>query len=203
MSPALHPALAEAEALLERYEEEPEHVRQVAALADRLFADLAAWHRRDEGDRRLLRIAALLHDIGWSQVPTGKGHHKESARLIRAHAWKHLSSAEAALVAQIARYHRKALPGPDHAEYQALSVAGRKTVDLLAGLLRVADALDRTHTARVAEVRAQIGPGELVLFVTPAPGADWSAERRTAAKKKDLLERCAAREVVVADEEEE
>ena len=200
-----HPALKEAEALLEKYEEEPAHVRHVAALADRLYADLAPWHGRPTGsdgeERVLLRAAALLHDIGWSQVPTGKGHHKESARLVHEHAWKHLAPAQVAVVAQTARYHRKKLPDAAHPAYQALSAAGRRTVDLLAGILRVADALDRSHAARVAEVRAQVGPGEIVLFVTPA--GEWEAERRTVEKKKDLLERPSRREVVVTDENEE
>ena len=90
------PALAEAEALLEKYEEEPSHVRHVARLADDLFLALSAWHRRGLAERRWLRLGALLHDIGWSQTPTGRGHHKESARLIGEHAWKNLPAAEIA-----------------------------------------------------------------------------------------------------------
>jgi exopolyphosphatase/guanosine-5'-triphosphate,3'-diphosphate pyrophosphatase len=190
--------------LLEKYEEEPEHVRRVAVLADQLFAALAPWHRRDgDGEERLLlRLAALLHDIGWSKVPTGKGHHKESARLIHDHAWKQLSPAQVAVVAQTARYHRKKLPAADHPAYQALPAADRKTVDLLAGILRVADALDRSHAARIREVSARIGPGEIALVVTPVPDGDWEAERRTVERKKDLLERTSGRTVVVTGEDE-
>ena len=186
-------------ALLARYEEEPEHVTHVAALADALFLTLAPWHGRGEGCRRRLRTAALLHDIGWSQTPDGKGHHKESARLIIEAAWTTLPPSEVALVAQIARYHRKSLPHAGHARYIALPEADRRTVSVLGGLLRIADALDRTHTRRIAAVRAEIRPDALLLHATPQPGTGWKAEREMADKKKDLLEVEAGRAVRILE----
>ncbi len=197
-SPEIDAHEAEIDALLARYEEEPEHAAQVAALADDLFLALAPWHGRGDLDRRRLRTAALLHDIGWSQTPDGKGHHKESARLIAAWPWATLPPAEVGLVAQIARYHRKSLPHAGHAPYLALSEADRRTVSVLGGLLRIADALDRTHTRRVAAVRAEIAPEAIRLLVTPH-ARDWDAERRAAEKKKDLLEREAGRIVAVLE----
>jgi len=183
------PALAEAGALLEKYEEEPSHVRHVTHLADLLFVALAPWHRRSLPERQWLQLAALLHDIGWSQTPTGKGHHKESARLITEYPWKHLPPRETALVAQTARYHRKKLPADHHAAYQSLPSEDRWTVDLLAGILRIADA------GKVASAAARIGEERIVIEVA-APG-DWSAERRMAVEKKDLLERAAGRPVEI------
>jgi len=191
------PALAEAEALIDLLEPEPEHVRHVAAMADRLFLDLVSWHGYRERERRWLWLASLLHDIGWSQTPTGQGHHKESARLILEHPWRNLSPAEVAVVAQVARYHRKKLPAADHAAYMVLPQEDRAVVDRLAGLLRVADALDRTHTQRVAGVSARIDPQEITLTVTPRDARGWEDERRMAEKKKDLLERAAARPVLL------
>ncbi|SDT99195.1 exopolyphosphatase / guanosine-5'-triphosphate,3'-diphosphate pyrophosphatase [Verrucomicrobium sp. GAS474] len=188
-------AEAEVAALVARYEEEPEHVTHVAALADALFLALAPWHGRGEGCRLRLRAAALLHDIGWSQTPDGRGHHKESARLIGEWKWKTLPPGEIALVAQIARYHRKSVPRPDHAAYTALPPDHRRTVSVLGGLLRIADALDRTHTQRIATLRARIAPTEIVVLVTPKPGGAWDEERAMAEKKKDLLEAEAQRPV--------
>ena len=191
------PALGEAEALLEKYEEEPSHVRHVASLSDQLFVALLPWHRRGLPERQWLRLASLLHDIGWSQTPTGKGHHKESARLISEHPWKHLPPAEIALVAQIARYHRKKLPAPHHAPYQTLPPEARRTVDLLASILRIADALDRTHTGQVQSVAARIDTDRIVIESAAAPSSDWSAERRMAVEKKDLLELAAERPIEI------
>ena len=186
---------AEVSLLLARYEEEPEHVTHVAFLAEALFTGLVLWHGRGERDRRLLRTAALLHDIGWSQTADGKGHHKESARLITEWTWTTLPAPEVALVAQIARYHRKSLPQPSHAPYMALAEADRRTVSVLGGILRIADALDRTHTRRIADVRAEVRPNALLLTAVPLPEADWKAERAMVERKKDLLELEAGRPV--------
>ena len=49
------------------------------------------------------------------------------------------------IVATASRYHRKALPSPAHPEFVTLPQDDRMTVVKLAAILRVADALERTH----------------------------------------------------------
>ncbi|MDE1170016.1 MAG: HD domain-containing protein [Verrucomicrobium sp.] len=181
--------------LVAEYEREPEHVTQVAALAEQLFSSLLSWHGYGDRERLLLRLAALLHDSGKSQ-PGGRGHHLESARLIAARSWPGLTADEVAVVAQIARYHRKELPAPEHEAYMALPPAARTKVDRLGGLLRVADALDRTHEGRVAWVSAVLEPGALRVRVV---AGSWKEERQGAERKKDLLERAAGRPVLIEE----
>jgi len=122
------PLIEEALDLRARYDEEPSHSDQVALLALKLYDGLQPWHGMESRSRELLHAAALLHDIGWSQTPDGKGHHKWSAKLVRGHEWRNLSPAEIELVAQVARYHRKAIPQADHHEFRALPLAAQKAV---------------------------------------------------------------------------
>lgn len=185
--------LAEAEALLQRYEQEPIHVRQVARLAGQLFTGLASWHGRDQLAGHYLHLAALLHDIGWSQSPDGSGHHKHSARLILSHSWSELAPEEVSIVATTARYHRKALPSEKHAGYHALSPAQRQLVCELAGILRVADALDRTHAQVVDSVAVQIKDETIELQVESR--GSCLEERRMVMRKCDLLEIASQRKV--------
>jgi exopolyphosphatase/guanosine-5'-triphosphate,3'-diphosphate pyrophosphatase len=183
-------------ALRARYDEEPSHSDQVAKLALELFDHLQGWHGAPARARELLHSAALLHDIGWSQTPDGKGHHKQSARLIREHKWKHLLADEVELVAQVARYHRKAPPLPDHEEFQALKAAAQKTVMLLGGVLRLADALDRTHNGRIAGiVRVEVAKEAITVYVKP--NGIWNAERAMFEAKADMLQLAAKRAVQV------
>jgi len=181
-------------ALRARYDEEPSHSDHVAVLALEIFDGLRPWHGYGSRPRDLLQSAALLHDIGWSQTPDGKNHHKWSARLIQEYAWKNLTLEEAPLVAQIARYHRKAPPEADHAEFEALKASAQKSVMILGGILRIADALDRTHTGKIARVEAVAGREEIRIRVQPA--GTWNAERVMFDVKRDMLQMAAQRPVL-------
>lgn len=172
--------------LLQAYETEPEHVLQVARLAIGLFDGLAPWHRLGSDDRLLLEAGACLHDIGWSVTqPDGQGHHKESARLIREFAWKSLKPAEVALVALIARYHRKAIPEASHKDFTALAAADQRRVCVLAACLRIADGLDRRHIQRVDHLQVFLTDKatDIVVLTTHEVGAELAM----AEKKADLL----------------
>ena len=180
-------------ALRARYDEEPSHSDHVAELALQLFEGLASWHKLKPRERALLHSAALLHDIGWSQTPDGKGHHKQSARLIREHGWKNLAADEVPLVAQIARYHRKTPPLPTHSDFHALSAAEQDKIMILGGILRIADALDRTHTAKVKKTEVAVSRAGITVKVE-AEGT-WEAERAMFEAKRDMLQMVAGRPI--------
>ena len=180
-------------ALRTRYDEEPGHSDHVTKLALEIFDGLKAWHRLDGRPRELLHAAALLHDIGWAMTPDGKGHHKWSARLIREQAWKNLAKEEVVEVALIARYHRKASPKPEHEDFHALTASAKKRVMILGGVLRIADALDRTHTGRIERVEVKATDKEITVRAKPR-GA-WDAERAMFEMKRDMLQLAAERPV--------
>ena len=186
--------IQESLALRARYDEEPSHSNHVAMLALQIFDGLNSWHKLEVRPRELLHCAALLHDIGWSQTPDGKGHHKWSAKLIQDHAWKTLTPEEMAIVAQIARYHRKAPPQPDHDEFHALKPAVQKSVMILGGILRVADALDRTHTGKIT--RAEASASKEAILVRVQAAGTWNAERVTFEMKCDMLQIAAQRPIL-------
>ncbi|PTY02636.1 hypothetical protein DB346_08805 [Verrucomicrobia bacterium LW23] len=193
LPPAL---LRDTEAILARYEHEPEHTRHVALLALMLYDGLTAWHGLGNRERTWLHVASLLHDTGWSQTADGSGHHKWSARIIREFPWQSLAPEEVAAVAQVARYHRKALPCPQHGGYVELPPEHRVIVSKLAALLRVADALDRTHRQIIRSVRPELTPTALVLTVECK--VPCQREQEAVQKKADLLRALAERDVVTA-----
>jgi len=170
--------------LMQRLEAEPAHVLHVAELALCLFDRLAPLHCLEASDRLLLEAAACLHDTGWSVARDGKAHHKESARLIRAHPWQHWSAGEVGLVAQVARYHRKSMPSAEHEEFTALNEAEQHRVRHLAALLRLGDALDRSHTQRIRRIEVEILPDTIRLTLASARPLD--AELESAQRKGDL-----------------
>ena len=154
-------------ALMRELEHKPFHVEHVARLALSLFDQLLSLHALGPRERLLLDAAAHLHDIGHQfgiQAPT-EGHHHESARLIRGHRWTHFGLADIEVIAQVARYHRKTMPELKHDEFRALDDWARRAVQHLAALLRLADALDRSHRQIVRDVRVEILPNQILLHL--------------------------------------
>jgi exopolyphosphatase/guanosine-5'-triphosphate,3'-diphosphate pyrophosphatase len=168
-----------------RYEFDEAHGHLVAKLAGLLFDDLQSVHQFGERERLLLRAAAILHDIG--DFVRYDGHHKHSYYLIQHSDIMGLSPDERAIVANIARYHRKSPPDPSHPNFRELDKDGRGKVRGLAAVLRIADALDREHRGKVDSVRGVVDrtKARLLLFVTGEPERDL--EEWTVKAKSELL----------------
>jgi len=98
----------------------------------------------DRDPRAILQAAALMHDVG--KFKNDQNHHKASYRMIRGLArplgW---SARELELAAVVARYHRGALPHPRGKTVQLLDLPDRPLAMELAGVLRLANALDIGH----------------------------------------------------------
>jgi exopolyphosphatase/guanosine-5'-triphosphate,3'-diphosphate pyrophosphatase len=177
--------LGAVERLAQRYEHLGGHQRHVARLALVLFERLALLHGLAPADRDLLWAAAILHGIGLFIAQSG--HHKHAAYLIRNSMLDGWRDDERALVAEVARYYRKAMPKPSHLEYSALAPGDRHRVDVLASLLRIADGLDIGHLGTVTDVGADLEDGG--VRITAQAESDVSGEVEAAMEKADLFER--------------
>ena len=175
--------LASAAALGERYRYDAPHAHNVAHLAARLFDELKAEHGLGSRDRLLLKVAALLHDIGI--YVNLRGHHKHSQYLLSVSEIFGLSRDDMAVVSNVARYHRRAAPQRSHLPYMALDSDARVVVNKLAALLRVANALDADHLQKVKDVHVLPENGGWVLEVEGA--GDLTMERLAALSRADQL----------------
>jgi len=175
--------LASAEALGEKYRWDAPHCKKVAQLTLRLFDDLRKEHGLGDRDRVLLEVAALLHDIG--NYVSLRGHHKHSWYLLSVSEIFGLTQDDMAIVANVARYHRRALPQKSHLAYMALDRDARVKVNKLAAILRLANALDADHLQKVQDVRLMAEEGEWVLEVEGA--GDLTMERLAAQARSDLI----------------
>jgi exopolyphosphatase / guanosine-5'-triphosphate,3'-diphosphate pyrophosphatase len=185
--------LASAEALGHRFRFDRAHGRHVATLAVRLFDELRDEHRLSERDRLLLQTAALLHDIGI--YVSLRGHHKHSQYILSASQIFGLASDETAVVANIARYHRRSLPQRSHLPFLALDEPERMRVNKLAALLRVANALDAEHLQKVRDVRLDRGGQTWVLELNGT--GDITMEQVAATARADLFVEVFGRELVI------
>lgn len=176
--------------MAEAFHEDVSHIERATALALQLFDGLAPLHHLGDADRDLLEAAGLLHNVGL--FISHAAHHRHSYYVIRnTDQLVGFTDREVELIAQVARYHRKSEPKPGHAEFQALSEADRHRVRLLAGMLRLAIALDRTRSGGVVAVTvrpvADEPPVHIDIDVHCAPGVDLALEQYTAGERVGLL----------------
>lgn len=167
-----------------KYQFDEAHGRHVATLAVTLFESLAAEHRLGPQHLLILRLAAILHEIGL--FVSTRSHHKHSMYLILNSEIFGLDRRTIEIIALIARYHRRAGPRPDHEVYMTLDRESRVVVAKLAAILRVADTLDRSHSQRIAAPRCSIGDGRFVIGI---PGVrDIALEQLALNQKGQMFE---------------
>jgi exopolyphosphatase/guanosine-5'-triphosphate,3'-diphosphate pyrophosphatase len=173
---------------------EHRHSQHVAELALQLFDQLQQPLALPASDRLLLQAAALLHEVGY--LINYQRHHHHSYHLIMHGNFHGLTARQRELVANIARYHRKAAPKRKHPNFARLSEEDQQTVRRLSALLRLADGLDRTHMQRIKRLRCQVSDRQLVVVVSSdqLPDVDlWGGQQ-----KGKLFEKVFQRKLLLA-----
>jgi exopolyphosphatase/guanosine-5'-triphosphate,3'-diphosphate pyrophosphatase len=149
------------------------HASTTARLALRLFdsAEEAGLHHMDNRKRELLEYAAILHDVG--SYLSFDNHELHSYYLIKNGDLLGFNEHEIAMMANIARYHRKYLSPKQARTIEDLDHAATGEVRILANLLCLANSLDRSHTGAIQDVRIfSPTPGEARIELNAKNGCD-------------------------------
>jgi len=170
------------------------HAEHVAHLALEMWDALGAVgaHPARPDERELLWAASLLHDIG--VTVDYDDHHKHSRYLILNADLGGFTPREAALVGQMARYHRKGNPG-----LGAFAAVARPGDEALlargAALLRLAEQLERSRDQTVRHARMTVHDGRVELSLEA--DEDVTIARWAAAQHGDVFRRAFGRELEV------
>lgn len=167
-----------------KYKYDEPHALCVAALSQKLFDLLKEDHGLGPRERLLLEAAAILHDIG--MYISSASHHKHAAYLVDAAEIFGLRKTDKDIVSNVVRYHRRSTPKPTHVPYMSLPRDDRVTVSKLAAILRVADALDRSHQQKMKDLTLERGEDVYTLWVKEEAG-DISVERQGLLEKGDMF----------------
>ncbi len=170
------------------------HAKHVRRLAVRLFDALQADHGYGDEEREILEAAAWLHDVGY--VISAQAHHRHSYYIIKNSNLLGFTNNEIELIANVARYHRKSHPKPKHESLQRLPQDLHERMCWMAGILRIAEGLDRRRLQNVISLTVKKKARTTLISVQtrkngPSPDIEvWGASR-----KQTLLEQCLGRPV--------
>ncbi|KAA0208075.1 Ppx/GppA family phosphatase [Ignavibacteria bacterium CHB1] len=165
---------------------EEEHSQHVSKLALKIFDSISKRFNLTMGDREYLQAASVLHDIGY--FISHSSHHKHSYYIIRNSEMLGFNFNEIEIIANIARYHRKSHPKIKHDAYSRLDDKSKNIVRKLAGILRVADGLDRGHNCKVKELEIFLNKSTIRIKAIPKKDENVNLEIWGANRRKKLFE---------------
>ncbi len=164
------------------------HAVHTARLALKIYDDLRLLHSHELGDneRELLEYAAIVHDIG--MFLSHSNHQKHAHYLIRNSDLLGFTDNEIDVIANVALYHRKGIPKKRHANLADLDRHGRRRVNVLASILRVAEGLDRSHLGLVNDVSIVKTNKPVQYVLTMHAESDCQLEVWGVQNSRDLFE---------------
>ena len=180
------PALFGATNLMRYYNVDETHANHVANLALSLFAQLAPLHGLDANARKLLHIAALLHDVG---VAVNYYNHDEHGfYLLTRTGIDGLTHRELLIVASLVAAHNGNVgPLKRWPEYRSLlHKRDADAVAKLSALLQLSEALDRSESGLVEAVRCEIVDSRQVTLHLAADPDAVCERRETQAMLTDI-----------------
>lgn len=120
------------------------HERRVSRIAGTLLETTDSLHQLTRKDRRLLKLAALVHDVG--RCVDDKRHPEIGAEMIRDNTSLPLSTRERRALAYLTLHHRGPVPEAGHDDVLRDSDDHQRLMEILA-FLRAADGLDSRNLA--------------------------------------------------------
>lgn len=160
-------------------------VRRIARLSLQIYDGLASSGLLSSkplfDERAVLHAAALLQDAG--RFKRGKAYHKETYRLIckldPPPGW---SKKDLEFAAVVARFHRRALPYPDHARLVGYELPLRQAFIRLAAILRLANALQVKTYRAIRRLQVENGQDYVAIRVEGLRDAEPLHARLTVAR---------------------
>jgi len=177
--------VAVANSLCHRFELDINHAKQVANLSRILFEKLADYMALNPDDKLYLILAAYLHDIG--QFIFNRSHHKHTEYVVSSLDLFRLTEEEIKIIACIGRYHRRSNPLKTHMLYSSLPTEKQILVQKLSAILKIANALDRSHKQKVKEIEVNFTKGQDLNLIVHT-NHNFILEKADFLDKKDLFE---------------
>lgn len=154
--------LASAMAMAKRYHGNKDHYTYVSEIALSIFDAMKKEHGMNERQRLQLQIACILHDCG--KFINLQDVANNSYNIIMSTEMLGLSHKEREEVANAVKYNTKYLPAYQNVK-ESLGDASYTLVAKLSAILRVANAMDRSHLQKMDKYNMTVKDKKLVITV--------------------------------------
>ncbi|WHH60708.1 HD domain-containing protein [Petroclostridium sp. X23] len=171
--------ISSARFISKRYRYDQAHAEDVEVKALFLFDELSKLHGLGHEERLLLQLAAILHDTG--KFIDMNQHYIHSYEIIMASDLIGISKESLTVIANVARYHSRVVPHYTHENYQKLDEKTRIIVAKLVAIIRLADALDRSHKQKLKDMKVQLEEKRVIIRVDAVEDAlleEWTFETK-------------------------
>lgn len=152
---------ASATTLLKKYQGDEKHAMFVRDMSLRLYDKLIDEIGMDSHVRMLLEVSAILHDIG--MFIGADNHHLHSKYIINHSEIFGLSHDDLNLVAEICRFHKGSVMPNEDSEVRMLPRTSRMIILKLSAIVRLADALDRSHMQKLSKLTLNLSKDTLTI----------------------------------------
>lgn len=159
-------ALSSSRRLAEKYCYDQKHSEFVENASITLFNSLRKLHGLTDRHRLLLEIGAILHDAG--KYISIKSHYQYSYQIIKSAELPGLSMDELEIAASVARYHSSKTPSAKDISFSGMNPGDRLTAAKLIAIIRLADALDKSHKQKISSIKVETANNEVIIKVDAA-----------------------------------
>ncbi|MCR5218545.1 HD domain-containing protein [Treponema sp.] len=184
---------ASASALLRKYQGDEKHSQFVRDVSLKIYDALQEENGLEAQDRILLEVSAILHDIG--MFIQAENHNLHGKYIINNSEIFGLSREEKAIVAFITSFHKGKIQVSENHEFRLLSRSTRMSILKLSAILRLADALDRSHSQKLNNFTIHFAPDSITFRIKGHH--NLSLEKLAVEEKCDLFENVFGYKVVL------
>lgn len=175
---------ASAMSLLRKYHGDEKHAERVREYCIKFYEHLKNEISLDERTKLLLEVSAILHDIGiFIRMDE---HNLHSEYIIKNSEIFGITHTENIILSTIARYHRGRQQPQDNEQFQILARSDRMTILKLTAILRISDALDRSHGKSFSDFTLKQQEDSLIIRTKGSKNV--ALERFALSEKGNLFE---------------
>lgn len=172
-----------ARVVAKRYKANMAHTQILENNVLTIFDAMRKYHGFGNRERILLQLAAILHDCGKYINMTQPS--QSSYNIIISTEIIGISHLEREIIANVVRYNTEDI-FEDYDEVYGVDKATYQTIVKLVAMLRVANALDRSHKQKFIDTRAAVKDSELVI--TTYTSEDITLEKGLFRRKAEFFE---------------